>query len=110
MLTVGGARKLFNTIGLLGSTVPLVALGFVSPNNILQAVILLICSVGVTAACMSGWSINHIDLSPNHAGTLMGITNGVAHIPAIVAPLLVQIFVKDQVVLLLLIHWLTPLT
>lgn len=40
--------------------------------------------------------MNHIDISPNYAGTLMGLTNGAANIMSIIAPLLVGFIVHDQ--------------
>lgn len=39
--------------------------------------------------------MNHIDIAPNFAGTLMGITNGLANIMSIIAPLLVGFIVTD---------------
>lgn len=42
------------------------------------------------------FQVNHIDIAPNFAGTLMGITNGVANIMSIIAPLLVGFIVTDQ--------------
>lgn len=38
-----------------------------------------------------------MDISTNHAGTLMGITNGFSNICGIVAPLVVQFLVTDEV-------------
>lgn len=75
----------------------LVTLGLTNKDNHRQAAILLVGAVASLASCMSGWSINHIDLSPKYAGTLMGLTNGVAHISAVISPLMVQLFVTDQV-------------
>lgn len=40
--------------------------------------------------------VNHIDIAPNFAGTLMGLTNGAANIMSIIAPLLVGFIVHDQ--------------
>lgn len=40
--------------------------------------------------------MNHIDIAPNHAGTLMGLTNGAANIMSIIAPLLVGFIVRDE--------------
>lgn len=40
---------------------------------------------------------NHIDLAPNYAGTLMGITNCCANIMSIIAPLVVGLIVKEEV-------------
>lgn len=40
--------------------------------------------------------MNHIDIAPNFAGTLMGLTNAAANIMSIIAPLLVGFVVKDS--------------
>ncbi|KAH1021978.1 hypothetical protein HUJ04_011458 [Dendroctonus ponderosae] len=115
VVKVGTARKIFNSIGkyaskttplysaqmpvllgLLTSGLALIALGLTKADQVAQAVALLVLAVGSHAACMSGWSVNHIDLSPNFAGTIMGLTNGFAHISAIIAPLIVQFCVFDQ--------------
>lgn len=58
---------------------------------------LLIVAVGFNSAIYCGFNINHIDLSPNHAGTLMGITNGISNICSFVAPLVVHFIVIDEV-------------
>lgn len=39
---------------------------------------------------------NHIDIAPNFAGTLMGLTNCAANIMSIIAPLLVGYIVTDE--------------
>lgn len=57
---------------------------------------LLIIVVGINAAVFCGFQVNHIDLAPNHAGTLMGITNGSSNIFSIIAPLVVQVVVYDE--------------
>ncbi|XP_066253943.1 putative inorganic phosphate cotransporter isoform X2 [Euwallacea similis] len=95
-VSTGTARKIFNSIGLVGCAICLTTLSFVEANRIKESVILLVLAVGVLASCMSGWSINHIDLSPKYAGALMGLTNGLAHIAAVVSPLVNQLVVKDQ--------------
>ncbi|KAI8436389.1 hypothetical protein MSG28_009995 [Choristoneura fumiferana] len=41
-------------------------------------------------------NITHIDISPNFASTLMGITNGFGNIFSIMAPLSVSLVVKDE--------------
>lgn len=41
---------------------------------------------------------NHLDLAPNYAGTLMGITNCVANIISIIAPLVVGFVVQEEVI------------
>lgn len=40
--------------------------------------------------------MNHIDIAPNFAGTLMGLTNAAANVMSIIAPLLVGFVVKNE--------------
>jgi len=51
----------------------------------------------MNGATYLGYNMNHIDLSPNFAGILMGITNGVANIMSIIAPLIVGFIVTNEV-------------
>lgn len=75
----------------------LLLLAYTKPHQTTQAVILLTIAVGFNAASFAGWSVNHMDLSPNHAGTLMGLCNGFSQITGAVAPLVVQMVVKNEV-------------
>lgn len=97
LVTIGTARKIFNSMGLLVPAVTLVILGYTDPTQTTKAVVLLVVSVAFNAACMCGFALNHMDLSPNHAGTLMGLTNGFSHCTAILAPIVVQVLVTDEV-------------
>lgn len=84
---------------ILGLGIPaltLICLSFVNPEKII-VMALLIIAVGFNSAIYCGFNINHIDLSPNHAGTLMGITNGISNICSLVAPLVVQFIVTNEV-------------
>jgi len=72
-------RKIFNSIGHWIPMLSLIALGYVPTDNAPLAVTLLTLTVGISGATYLGFQVNHIDLSPNYAGTLMGLTNsGVA--------------------------------
>ncbi|XP_017839662.1 putative inorganic phosphate cotransporter isoform X2 [Drosophila busckii] len=90
------SRKIFNSIGLWGPMLALIGLGYVSSDQSNLAVALLTVTVGFNSACYLGFQINHIDLSPNFAGILMGITNCVANIMSIIAPLLVGFIVNNE--------------
>ena len=48
--------------------------------------ILLSLTSGINGFVSAGYSINHIDIAPNYAGTLLGITNMSANTMGIVAP------------------------
>ena len=98
ILRVEFSRKLFNTIGLWGPMLALIALAFISSKEqSTLAVTLVTIAVGINAATYLGFQINHIDLAPNHSGTLMGITNCSANIMSIIAPLLVGALLQDAV-------------
>ena len=51
-------------------------------------VILLCIAVGASGFPMAGFNVNHLDIAPQYAGVLMGITNTAATIPGFVAPAL----------------------
>lgn len=90
------ARKIFTSIGLVIPAIALVTLGYTNSGQSVQAISLLILAVGFNSAAFSGFAVNHIDLAPNHAGTLMGFVNGLAQISGIIAPLVVQYVVKNE--------------
>ena len=52
--------------------------------------------LGAFAAC--GYLVNTIDLTPQHAAILIGISSTFGHIPGVVSPLLTGIIVTDQTV------------
>ncbi|TRY68802.1 hypothetical protein TCAL_04672 [Tigriopus californicus] len=78
-------RKFFNSIAFFGPTLGLIWLAFVRCDRTL-AVVALSLSVGLNGAVYSGFQVNHTDLSPNYAATLMGITNFFANICGFVTP------------------------
>ncbi|XP_055920027.1 putative inorganic phosphate cotransporter [Eupeodes corollae] len=95
-LSLSVSRKLFNSIGHWVPMVALIALGYVTAEHQKLAIALLTIAVGVNAATYLGFQVNHIDLSPNFAGTLMGITNCAANVMSILAPLTVGIIVTEE--------------
>jgi ACS family sodium-dependent inorganic phosphate cotransporter-like MFS transporter 5 len=94
----GVIRKVSNTIAHWGPALALIALSFVSVEHKIIPVVLLIIAVGLNAGSLCGFQINHIDLSPNFAGTMMSITNCIAAIIAIIAPIICGWIVTNQVI------------
>jgi ACS family sodium-dependent inorganic phosphate cotransporter-like MFS transporter 5 len=94
--SIGTTRKIFNSIGLVIPAVALVFLGFMDEEHQNLAIALLVVAVGMNSAIYSGFNVNHMDISPNHSGTLMGITNCVSNIFSLLAPLFVQVIVTDE--------------
>ncbi|XP_055836483.1 putative inorganic phosphate cotransporter [Episyrphus balteatus] len=95
-LSVTASRKMFNTIGQWVPMVCLIALGYMTSENKPIAITLLTIGVGLNSASIVGYMVNHMDLSPNFAGTMMGISNGLSNILSICGPLVVGAVVDDE--------------
>ncbi|CAB3359869.1 Hypothetical predicted protein [Cloeon dipterum] len=93
--SIGTSRKIGNSIAHYGGAVMLILLGFMSASQT-AAVSVLVVAVALNAGTMVGYQVNHIDLSPNFASTMMGITNGLGNIMSILGPLVVGFIVTDK--------------
>lgn len=54
-----------------------------------EAVAMLTIGIGFNGFTYCGYMLNHMDLSPNFAGSLMGLTNSLANIMSILGPITV---------------------
>jgi len=96
----GMVRKISNTIAHWGPAIALACMSVIPTNSHVWAIVLLVLAVGLNAGSLCGFQINHIDLSPNFAGTMMSITNCIATITSIIAPLVCGVIVTDEVIIL----------
>ncbi|KAJ2948827.1 hypothetical protein O0L34_g5755 [Tuta absoluta] len=96
LLSTTNTRKLMNSIGMYGPAIALIGLSYTPPGQLMLAVALLMLVVGINAAQMAGVMLVHIDMAPNFAGTLMGITNCFANIISLIAPLAAGAMLNDQ--------------
>ncbi|ESO83132.1 hypothetical protein LOTGIDRAFT_133858 [Lottia gigantea] len=95
ILNTNKTRKLMNTLGLLIPAVFMIGVSYSGCDHTL-AVVLLIFAVGTGGFSMAGYQVNHLDIAPRFAGSLMGITNMIATIPGFLAPLVVGILTDHQ--------------
>ena len=86
-----------NTIGEVIPAIALICLAFLNNTQNVLAVVILIIAVSSNIAIYCGHHANHMDLSPNFAGQLMGITNAAATVCSILAPLGAGAFVENEV-------------
>ncbi|CAH1154511.1 unnamed protein product [Phaedon cochleariae] len=96
VFNVATMRKIMTVLGLFVPAIALVLVANIRTDQSGSAVALLVAAVAFNSACMSGFIVNHMDLSPNHAGILMGISNTVSHCCAILALLFAQFVVTDE--------------
>lgn len=84
-LQVAVVRKIFQGLGACCAAGALLILAFAVHNDEQKwlAVGCLIASTGLSGFSLSGYSVNHIDISPTYSGILMGISNCIATIPGI---------------------------
>lgn len=89
-------RKIWNSIAHWGGALALFSL-YLFDTNVIGAIFLLTVALGLNSGVYTGFLTNHMDLAPNFAGTLMGITMSLANIASILGPLLVGFVVTDSV-------------
>lgn len=97
LLTLTGIRKTMNSIALWIPAAGLIGIGFLDEENKAWAIVLMTVLTGFNSGATIGSTLNTLDLSPNHAGVLMGIVNTIANFMPLVAPLIVGAIVTDTV-------------
>ena len=81
--------------GLFGGAVFLVGLSFVDCTSTGLAVGLLTVAVTMSGTGLAGFWVNHMDIAPRYAGTLMGISNGLAAMSGFIAPYVAAALTRD---------------
>ncbi|CAH0398529.1 unnamed protein product [Chilo suppressalis] len=94
-LSITACRKISNSIGQWGPALALIGLSY-APADTTIAVAILTIVVGLNAGHYTGYMLVHIDMSPNFAGPLMGITNCIANVVSMIAPLTAGLILTDQ--------------
>ena len=91
-------RKVSNTVAHWGPAIALACMSLAPTDDYTWAVVILVIAVGLNAGSLCGFQINHIDLSPNFAGTMMSVTNCCATVISIIAPLISGVIVSNEVI------------
>lgn len=95
IMSTGAVRKTANTISQVGPGVCLLVITFVQCDRT-TTVALFFVAVTLQGGIYTGFMVNHIDIAPNFAGTLFGITNAFATIPSWVGPMTTGALTKGQ--------------
>jgi len=93
-------RKFMATWGYGLPALCLIMLAYVGCNKVL-AVCLLVGATGFSGFNYSSYNCNHLDIAPQYAGILMGISNCFATIPGFAGPAVVGLFAENDFVTLL---------
>ncbi|XP_018794824.1 PREDICTED: putative inorganic phosphate cotransporter isoform X1 [Bactrocera latifrons] len=96
ILSLTAMRKTINTISLWIPSPLLIGIGFLDSSQPTLAIVLMTLNIGINGGSTIGSTLNSIDLAPNHAGILMGLSNTIVNIVPILSPLLVGVIVTDN--------------
>ncbi|PIO77618.1 hypothetical protein TELCIR_00283 [Teladorsagia circumcincta] len=80
-------RRRFCVAGFAGQAIFLALASVTTSPPFLVAYLSI--SIGLGGICWAGFSVNHLDLAPQFAGHLMGISNTLATLPGMLCPLIV---------------------
>ena len=75
-------RKIMQSISLGGMAAAMMVVGYA--ETVWIAIGIMTVGNALGAAAMGGFVVNHMDIAPKYAGTLMGITNTMAAVPGII--------------------------
>ncbi|MFH4978976.1 hypothetical protein AB6A40_005685 [Gnathostoma spinigerum] len=94
--SVDRTRKVIGSFGFLSQAllILLASANFSADLSLIS----LIASIGLGGVAWSAFSVNHLDIAPQYAGHLMGLSNTIATIPGMVAPIIVGAIVTDHLV------------
>ncbi|GBM03528.1 Putative inorganic phosphate cotransporter [Araneus ventricosus] len=93
-LKITTIRKIMNSIALYSPALCVLPVAFIGCEPV-AIVVLLTMAVSLNGFIYSGFNVIHVDMSPEFAGTLMGITNCIANLPGFMAPSFVGWIVQD---------------
>ena len=80
----------------VGPAICLIVVSYIGCQK-MWTLVLLTLAVSLQGAIYSGYYINHLDLSPNFAGTIYGLISGIASINSWLAPLTVATLTEGEV-------------
>lgn len=94
-LTTTQVRRYFNCGAFLAQAIFMLVAAYAA--HPIYSIVALVAAIGSGAFTVSGFCVNHLDIAPQYAGILFGISNTVGSVPGIVSPLLTGYIVQSQV-------------
>ncbi|XP_017047798.2 sialin [Drosophila ficusphila] len=87
-------RKVMTALAAFGPAVFMVAASYAGCDRALVVTCFTIC-MGLMGTYYAGMKLTPLDLSPNYAGTLMAITNGIGALTGVISPYLVGVMTPN---------------
>ncbi|GLG96910.1 hypothetical protein R5R35_000893 [Gryllus longicercus] len=95
VMSITNVRKMFTTIASVGPACGIIAASYAGCNKT-NVVILFTVAMTFMGTFYPGMKVNALDLSPNYAGTLMAIVNGIGAFSGIITPYLVGVLTPNS--------------
>jgi ACS family sodium-dependent inorganic phosphate cotransporter len=95
LISKTNARKINTGISTVAPALFIVGASYAGCNRIL-VVVMFTMAVTFMGSSLPGIKVNSLDLSPNYAGTIMALTNGIASFTGILTPYLVGVLTPNQ--------------
>ncbi|XP_017003048.3 putative inorganic phosphate cotransporter [Drosophila takahashii] len=89
-------RKTINSFATWTPAVALVTLSYVSEKNVVGSMCCLVAATAAISGQAIGSSLNHVDLSPNFAGLLFGISNTLMSAAGVISPIIIGLTVTNE--------------
>ncbi|XP_046615491.1 sialin [Neodiprion virginianus] len=94
ILTTTQVRKTFNCLGFVSQTIFMMCAAFImTPVSVILCITI---AIGLGGLSWVGFSVNHLDIAPQHASVLMGFGNTIATVPGIVSPIITGYIVQNK--------------
>ncbi|WAR04254.1 VGLU2-like protein [Mya arenaria] len=89
-------RKIFTCGAFAFQVVFMIAAGYSTSRT--SCMVCLTIAVGIGGFAWGGFSVNHLDIAPQFASILMGLSNTFATLPGIISPYLTGVIVTTKIV------------
>lgn len=94
ILSITNCRKVFTAVAAIGPAIFIIAASYAGCDRVL-VVGMFSLAMGFMGTFYPGMKVNPLDLSPNYAGTLMAITNGIGAFAGILVPYIVGVMTPN---------------
>lgn len=71
-----------------------------SKCNTTLSIVFFTLAMGLNGCCYPGFNSTHVDMAPDFAGTLMGLTNTLGNLPGFIAPIVANALTEGGVSLI----------
>ncbi|XP_063891851.1 putative inorganic phosphate cotransporter [Helicoverpa armigera] len=94
IMSVTNTRKFANSLGNIPAAIGLISLAY-APKNIyiVEAILVFTCAFKIAAHL--GFQVNHIDIAPNYAGTMMSLSNFISNLCSSFCPIVTGYILTD---------------